>query len=185
MQLVIDTETGTVLSQNSTDGTDTASFLDLEVPRDVFDPDPFTWTGPVRSPRDLGKEHLARENEKQRRGQAWFRREVTDLPVTASVPVTFTPTEIRTFDEETGAFEAMFAKGLGTLWRRPRSEQTWYLPLRGARNFPIAWSAWSTTAFDWACGLDLPEGSLTTGTVTALQQQLHPRDQVTGEPPIG
>lgn len=183
-QLVIDAEAGAVLAHHSADGAEGAHFLDVTIRDDVSDGDPFTWTGPSRTPLDLGREQRAREDERQRARHKWFRGHVTGVPIQAAVTVNFTPSEFAELDQDTGAFEAMFAKGLGTLYRRPRSREPWHLPLRGVRNFPLAWRAWSTADFDWACALDLQEGSLTWDTITELQRQLHPNDAVVGEPPI-
>ncbi|WP_139810583.1 hypothetical protein [Prescottella equi] len=181
-QLVIDVETGAVLAHLSADGAEGTHFLDVTVHDEVSDDDPFIWTGQIRTPLDLGKEQHAREEEQQRTRHEWFRNHVADVPMQAAVTVNFTPSEFAALDEDTGAFEAMFAKGLGTLYRRPRSQAPWHLPLRGVRNFPLAWRAWSTSDFDWACALDLQEGSLTTDTIAELQRHLHPNDAVVGEP---
>lgn len=183
-ELVIDTATGAVLAHHSADGSAGAHFLDVTVLDRLSGGDLFAWTGPSRTPLDIGQEERAREDERQRTRHEWFRAHVTDVPLQADVTVNFTPSEFAALDKDTGAFEAMFAKGLGTLWRRPRSQKPWHLPLHGVRNFPLAWRAWSTADFDWACALDLQEGSLTTETITELQRQLHPNDAVVGEPPI-
>lgn len=179
--LTIDTETGTVLRQDSDEGS--AAYVDCVVSEDVPD-STFVWTGPVRKPRDVFAEDQARWLERSQRDMQWFRDNVSSERMQAQVLVDFTPTEVRRDPEHPDSFEADFEKGAGRLWRRARSDDHWFLPVNWTRHYPTPIRAWSTQEFDWACAVNLGPDSLTNATLAHLQTMLHPGREVVGTPPM-
>ncbi|WP_328810574.1 hypothetical protein [Rhodococcus sp. NBC_00294] len=179
--LTIDTETGTVLKQESEEGS--AAYIECVVMDEVPD-STFVWTGPVRTPRNVFAEDQARWIEESKSNMQWFNDNVTAQRIQANVFVDFTPTEVRRDPEHPESFEAVFEKGAGRLWRRSRSSEDWFLPVNWTRHYPSPIRAWSTHEFDWACAIDLGLGSLTDATMAQLQDVLHPGDDVIGSPPL-
>lgn len=182
MVLTIDTETGTVLKQESEEGT--AECVDLALPEALSD-STFVWNGPVRMSRNVFAEDRAREMKRSKDNMQWFHDNVSAQRIHAHVLVDFTPTEVRRDPDRPESFEADFEKGAGRLWRRARSTEDWLLPVNWAgRHYPTPIRAWSTHEFDWACAMDLGPGSLTDATLAQLQDALHPGQDLVGTPPL-
>ncbi|WP_194827873.1 hypothetical protein [Nocardia sp. XZ_19_231] len=179
--LTIDIETGTVLKQDCQKGS--AAYVECAVSETLPD-STFTWTGPVRMPRNVHAEDMARRVERSKRNMEWFRDNVSSERMQASVLVDFTPTEVRRDPEHPDSFEADFEKGAGRLWRRARSSEDWLLPVNWTRHYPTPIRAWSTQNFDWACAAGLGPDSLTDATLMELQHSLHPGQDVVGIPPL-
>ncbi len=159
--LVVDDETGTVLSWRAPDAGWSAQWDDFTVGAPV----PagwFTWAGPTVSVADLE----AGEQQRQQAGAVarneWFRAHVGPIPLELLLAH---EVRVESLDEDTGEFTADVGFGrLNQLARRRRSAQPWVHPTPGH------WIGWSDADWDWAVRV---EGSMPAEGLRLLQQQLH------------
>lgn len=178
MQMVVDTQTGMVLEERNDAFGVAVGFVEFTAGIPI-DPDIFVWTGDVSAPAHHVPSSRSTPSLDERRGDElrWFRENVTDTELSARVPVILTVKGLQDHDD-TGRFEAWVGNGPveGRLARRPRSHQPW-------DEFWMAEAqVWSTAKHDWAIrlyGITLDDAAL-----ADLRRQLHPGDDVVGQPPV-
>jgi hypothetical protein len=160
VQLVVDAETGLVLQQRNDGFGSCDEWIEI-VFGERFDDDLFDWQGPRRTRADERLEHQ-REWEADLAARAeWFREQVADLPLRLELSVGVL---VHVHDED-GSFEASLGEsGLGSLARRPASEEDWQLGWSEVQH------RWSAGGWDWA--LSLHDVSITESSLAKLQQVL-------------
>ncbi|MBF6288710.1 hypothetical protein [Nocardia cyriacigeorgica] len=167
LRIWVDIESGHMLGFHSEAGGQGARFVDPVVGADVDD-SLFHWDGPVYTPQQYQQLLEEQRAAVQREQAGWFAETVTSAPLTARVPVDFTPESVPFRDPETGAFDAHSRRTL--LSRRPRTAEGW-TPRWGALHY-----VWSTPQWDWAAAVI--DADLDDEAVAQLQQQLHPGEPV-------
>lgn len=166
--IVVDAETGLVLSQRSTATGAVDEWTELTVAQPPLGASTFVYSGPSRNAEQVHEAESTDHEQDRDRRLDWFRARVTSVPLRAEVTLDLTVDWVHTYDEHSGAFEAALDGGRGNrggaLARRPRSTEPW----------PLGWSRvdhrWSTSRWDWALTLD--GTTLTEDGRAAMQRQL-------------
>lgn len=160
IQLVVDRETGLVLQQR-TDGfgsvDEWTEFVVGEDAKDLL----FHWDGPTRAEADERAEHEREWQADLAERVDWFSGNVAALPLRLELNVSV----LVHVHEPDGSFEASLGEsGLGSLARRPSSEQDWKL------GWSTVQHRWSADGWDWA--LSIHDDQLTEEGLTRLKQAL-------------
>jgi hypothetical protein len=140
LTLLVDAETGLVLSQRNEGFGSVVEWTELEVGVELAD-ELFDWRGRSLAPPDHEAEHVA----EMRRRQEWLAGQGIGA-VELSLPVEVSPHE---WDDD-GSFHASLHAGLsGSVVRRRRSDEPWEHGLR--------WEfvhRWTDGTWNWALGTD-------------------------------
>jgi hypothetical protein len=155
MQLIVDAETGLLLQQRNDGFGSVDEWVEIVVGEPLSD-QLFRWQGPARSEADEQAEHEREWLTQQAERADWFQVNVAALPLRVELDLSV---DVHGYEPD-GSFEASIgASHLGSLARRPSSEQDW----------DLGWSEvqhrWSEGGWDWALSLhdeQLTEAGLAT-----------------------
>ncbi|WP_305092506.1 hypothetical protein [Prescottella sp. R16] len=165
LRLVVDRESGAVLSESNTEGGHRIAYTEVTVGEPI-DPAVFTWTGPSRDFDEEGRARSERHRAERANALDWFRTHVADALPTLRIPAMLSVDRILELDEDSGAFQAAVGAGPMHLMlaRRPASGGPWTLHWHGTIH------RWSADGFDWA--VNLPGGELDAESLDVLQRAL-------------
>ena len=160
IQVVVDAETGLVLQQRN-DGFGSVDEWTEFVVGEEADDRLFHWDGPVRSEAEERAEHEREWQAELAERTDWFQANVAPLPLRLELDVSV----LVHVHEPDGSFQASIGEsGLGSLARRPSSQEEWQL----------GWSEiqhrWSADGWDWA--LSMHDDPLTEAGLARLKEIL-------------
>jgi hypothetical protein len=160
IQLVVDRETGLVLQQRNDGFGSVDEWTEFVLGEDAED-QLFHWDGPSRPESD---ERAEREREWQAdlaERAEWFRSNVASLPLRLELDLSV----LVNIHEPDGSFQASLGEsGLGSLARRPSSEEDWQL------GWSTVQHRWTKDGWDWA--LSIHDDQLTEAGLARLKQAL-------------
>jgi hypothetical protein len=160
IQLVVDRETGLVLQQRN-DGFGSVDEWTEFVVGGEADDRLFGWDGPVRPESDERAERERELREDLTERADWFTAHVAALPLRLELDVSV---HVHVHEPD-GSFRASLGEsGLGSLARRPSSQQDWELGWSDVEH------RWSADGWDWA--LSIHDDRLTEAGLARLKQAL-------------
>jgi hypothetical protein len=163
IQLVVDAQTGLVLQQRN-DGFGSIDEWVEFVVGEPLDPELFTWSGPARDDADERAARWAEHERDLANRREWFETHVAALSLRVELGLDVL---LHEWDDTTGAFHASLGGNVGTLTRRPRSDEPWDL---GSSNNQ---HRWSEEGWDWV--LTQYDGQIDAAGLAALRRQLSAR----------
>jgi hypothetical protein len=157
---VVDAETGLLLRDYNEVLHSVDEWVELVI-GEPLDPALFVWEGPSVPEATVEAGRMAEHEADMQARRRWFTSHVAPLPLRLDVRL---PVLVNQWDDETGGFHATLGNGLGSLARRPHSDERWEL----------GWSEpghrWTDGRWDWA--VDAWHLELTAEALESLKQQL-------------
>jgi hypothetical protein len=160
VQLVVDSETGLVLQQRNDGFGSVDEWVEIEF-GEQWDEQLFRWQGPSRSEADERAERKREFQVELAERADWFKANVTPLPLRIELEVSV----LLHVHGPDGSFQATIGEsGLGSLARRPSSDQPWQLGWSQVQH------RWAADGWDWA--LSWHDEQLTDAGLEALKRTL-------------
>jgi hypothetical protein len=161
LQMIVDAETGIVLSQANRDFGSVTEWLEIDLDT-VLDPALFEWDGPARSRADWDAERDAEHQRDLAERQRWLAdRGIAPLELTVHAEVM-----PHKWHDDGSLYASINFSMFGTLLRRPRSDEPWddSDSVRHQHSY-----RWSDERWDWFLGMERPLGD---DDLAALQSRL-------------